>query len=81
MLKTSIRDYEKLSVVTSFYFINWQSIHKTNYMQRIERILMWEVLPAIALNKTVFLIPNQNKYKNIFTSLLSFFFFISINVI
>ena len=45
-------DYEKLSVVTyPFYFINWQSIHKTNCMQTIKMILMWEVLPAIALNK------------------------------
>ena len=45
-------NYEKLSVVTyPFYFINWQSIHKTNCMQTIRKILMWEVLPAIALNK------------------------------
>ena len=45
-------DYEKLSVVTyPFYFINWQSIHKTNCMQTIKKILMWEVLPAIALKK------------------------------
>ena len=45
-------DYEKLSVVTyPFYFINWQSIHKTNCMQTIKKILMCEVLPAIALNK------------------------------
>ena len=44
-------DYEKLSVVTyPFYFINWQSIHKTNCMQTIKKILMWEVLPAIAHN-------------------------------
>ena len=44
-------DYEKLSVVTyTFYFINWQSIHKTNCMQTIKKILMWEVLPAIAYN-------------------------------
>ena len=52
MLKTSMRDYEKLSVVTyPFYFINGQSIHKTNCMQTIKKILMWEVLPAIAHNK------------------------------
>ena len=45
-------DYEKLSVVTYlFYFINWQSILKPNCMQTIKPILMWEVLPAIALNK------------------------------
>ena len=45
-------DYDKLSVVTyPFYFINWQSIHKTNCMQTIKKILMWEVLPAIAHNK------------------------------
>ena len=45
-------DYEKLSVVTyPFYFINWQSIHKANSMQTIKKMLMWEVLPAIALNK------------------------------
>ena len=45
-------DYEKLSVVTyPFYFINWQSIHKANCMQTIKKMLMWEVLPAIALNK------------------------------
>ena len=52
MLKTSMWDYEKLSGVTyPFYFINWQSIHKTHCMQTIKKILMWEVLPAIALNK------------------------------
>ena len=45
-------DYEKLNVVTyPFYFINWQFIHKTNCMQTIKKILMWEALPAIALNK------------------------------
>ena len=44
-------DYEKLSVVTyPFYSINWQSIQKTNCMQTIKKILIWEVLPAIALN-------------------------------
>ena len=44
-------DYEKLSVVTyPFYFINWHSIHKTNCMQTIKKILIWEVLPAIAHN-------------------------------
>ena len=52
MLKTSMWYYEKSSVVTyPFYFINWQSIHKTSCMQRIKKILMWEVLPAIALKK------------------------------
>ena len=45
-------DYEKMIVVAyPFYFINWQSIHKTNCMETIKKILMWEVLPAIALNK------------------------------
>ena len=45
-------DYEKLSLVTyPLYYINWQSIHKTNCMRTIKKILMWEVLPAIALNK------------------------------
>ena len=45
-------DYEILSVVTyPFYFINWKSIHKANCMQTIKKMLMWEVLPAIALNK------------------------------
>ena len=45
-------DYEKLSVVTYlFYFINWQSILQLNCMQTIKTILMWEVLPAITLNK------------------------------
>ena len=43
-------DYEKSSVVTyPFYFINRQSIHKTNCMQRIKKILMREVFSAIAL--------------------------------
>ena len=42
-------DYEKLTY--PFYFINWQSIHKANCMQTIKKMLMWEVLPAIALNK------------------------------
>ena len=51
MLKTSMSDYEKSSVVTyPFYFINRQSIHKTNCMQRIKKVLMWVVFPAIALN-------------------------------
>ena len=51
MLKTSMSDYEKSSVVTyPFYFINRQSIHKTHRMQRIKKILMREVFPAIALN-------------------------------
>ena len=44
-------DYEKLSVVTyPFYFIKWQSIHKTNCMQTIKKTLMWELFPAIAHN-------------------------------
>ena len=48
MVKTSKREYEKLSLVTyPFYFINWQSIHETNCMQRIKKILMYG--PAIAL--------------------------------
>ena len=44
-------DYEKSSVVT---LINWQSIHKTTCMQKNffkKKILIWEVLPAIVLNK------------------------------
>ena len=46
-------DYEKSSAVTyAFYFINRQSIHKTNCMQKIKNILMREVFPTIALNKT-----------------------------
>ena len=46
-------DYEKSSAVTyPFYFINRQSIHKTNCMQRIKKILMRVVLPAIALKAT-----------------------------
>ena len=50
ILKTSISDYEKSSVVTYlFYFINRHSIHKRNCMQRIKKILMREVFPAIAL--------------------------------
>ena len=49
MLKTSMSDYEKSSMVTyPFYFINRQSIHKTNCMLRIKNILMREVFPAIA---------------------------------
>ena len=52
MLKTSMSDYEKSSVVAyHFYFINRQSIHKTNCMQRLKKILMREVFPAIALNR------------------------------
>ena len=48
--KTSMSDYEKSSEVTyPFYFINGQSIHKTNCMQRIKKILMREVFPVIAL--------------------------------
>ena len=50
MLKTSMSDYEKSSAVAyPFYFINRQSIHKTNCMQIIKKILMREVFPAIAL--------------------------------
>ena len=46
-------DYEKLIVVTyPFYFINGQFIYKTNCMQKIKTILMWELLPAIALKKS-----------------------------
>ena len=52
MLKTSMSDYEKSSEVTyPFYFINRQSMHKTNCMQVIKKILMQEVFPAIALNE------------------------------
>ena len=51
MLKTFMSDYEKSSVVTyPFYFINRQYIPKTNCMQRIKKILMRELFPAIALN-------------------------------
>ena len=62
MLKTSMSDYEKSSVVTNpFYFINRQSIHKTNCMQRIKKILMQEVFPTIALNnKFPNFVPNQS---------------------
>ena len=50
MLKTCMSDYEKSSAVTyPFYFTNGQSIHNTNCMQRIKKILMREVFPAIAL--------------------------------
>ena len=50
MLKTSMSYYAKSSVMTyPFYFINRQSIHKTNCMQRIKKILMRKVFPAIAL--------------------------------
>ena len=50
MLNNSMWDYEKSSMVTyPCYFINWQSMHKTSSMQIIKKILMWEVLPAIAL--------------------------------
>ena len=52
-------DYEKASVVTYlFYFINWQSIHKINCMQRIKKILMREVFPAIALK-----LPSMQRFK------------------
>ena len=47
-------DYEKSSVLTyPFNFINRQSIHKTNCVQRIKKILMREVFPAIALKLMV----------------------------
>ena len=46
MLKTSMIDRGDIS----FYFINRQSIHKTNFMQRIKKILIREVFSAIALN-------------------------------
>ena len=52
MLKTSMSDNEKSSVVTyPFYFINRQSIHITNCMQIIKKILLREVFPAIAHKK------------------------------
>ena len=68
MMKTSMSDYEKLSVVTyPFYLINRQSIHKTNCMQRIKKkILMREVFPAIALNEPSKLIEKKKKKKNNF---------------
>ena len=51
MLNTSMSDYEKSGKVTyPFYFIKRQSIHNKNCMQRIKKILMREVYPAIALN-------------------------------
>ena len=45
-------DYEKSSVATyPFYFINRQPIHKTNCIcNEIKKIVMREVIPAIALN-------------------------------
>ena len=47
-------DYEKSSVVTyPFYFINLQSIHKTNCVQRIKKILMREVFPELPLSPPV----------------------------
>ena len=61
MLKTSMSDFEKSSAVTyPFYFINRQSMNKTNCMQRIKRILMPEVFPAIALKKTGIVPFNKN---------------------
>ena len=46
---------EKSSVVIyPFYFINWQSIHKANCMQRIKKILIWELLPVIAFKTFTF---------------------------
>ena len=63
MLKTSMSDYEKSSVVIyPFYFINLQSIHKTNCMQRIKKILMREVIPAIALKTSVLYIFERPFY-------------------
>ena len=60
MLKTSMWDYEKSSVVTyPFHFINWQSINKTSCMQIMKKILMWEVLPAIAL-KSIYITWREN---------------------
>ena len=52
MLKTSIWDYKKLSVVTyPFYFIYWQYTHKTNCMQRIKKVfLCWKCYPQLPLN-------------------------------
>ena len=48
-------DYEKSSKVTyPFYYINRQSIHNTNCMQRIKKILMQEVFSAIALKNQIF---------------------------
>ena len=48
MPKTSILDNEKLSVVVyPFYFVNLQFMHKTNCMQSIEKISMWEVFSSI----------------------------------
>ena len=56
MLKISMSDYEKSGSVTyPFYFINRQSIHKTNCVQRIKKILMREVFPTFALKSNVFL--------------------------
>ena len=53
MLKTSMSYYEKSSVVTyPFCFINRQSIHKPNCMQRIKNILMRELFHAIALKQS-----------------------------
>ena len=61
MLKTSMWDYEKSSMVTyPFYLINWQALHKTSCMQRIKKILVWEVLPAIALVPLSFFQKNKN---------------------
>ena len=51
MLKTSMRDYEKFTMVTyPFYFINRQSMHKTNCMQSFENISMWEEFSSICYN-------------------------------
>ena len=45
-------DYEKKSEVTyPFYFINWQSIHNSNCMHKIKKILMRKVFPVIALKE------------------------------
>ena len=44
-------DYEKSSVVTySFYFINRQSIHKTNRMQIIKKILCGKYFAQLLLS-------------------------------
>ena len=71
MLKTSMSDYEKLSAVTyPFYFINRQSIHKTNCMQRIKKILMREVFPAIALKAGSFVGTKAGLSHDVFFFLL-----------
>ena len=50
MLKTSMSDYEKIERGDyPFYFINRQTIPKTNCMQRIKNILMQEALKSYPL--------------------------------